>query len=303
MATGAIRYNYEKEAWEFSNDRLNFTEFATKAHKHFSREVEDATELSTANAIVKRGPVGEAAFGRVTVGGTARLEGLFLQIGSANAIQDAMLRSIAGLTISGATSNFKVIAQDGAGQANLLWNATRALDGRYLASGEAATRVMIDADDTGSRFGVFGSTKGIVNQTIAWQRRMLIDVDGTVTFGTNARAEDINLTLTPTGHMSLHHGKIYAQAFETHSARALKQDIRPLRESALEILNAIPIYTFKYVSDTTSSDNIGIIADDVMDSRISGEKHDRFSLANTVGLLIKAVQELTLRVDELERNK
>lgn len=301
MATGAIRYNYEKEAWEFSNDRLNFTEFSAKEHTHYSREIRDATEQATANLIVRRGPIGEAAFGRVTVGGTARLEGLFLRVGSANSVQDSTLQNIAGFTVSGTTSNFKIVIQDGDGQANLLWNATRAYGGTYLVSGEAATRVLIDGDDTGSRFGIFGSTKGIYNQTIKWQRRMLIDADGTVTFGVGDKSEDINVTIASEGNMSVHHGRVYAHAFETYSAREYKEDIQPFHESALAILNAIPIYSFKYRDDTAKSENIGIIADDILDSRISGDEYNRFNIANTVGLLVKAVQELSSRIDELER--
>lgn len=302
MATGAIRYNYSLEAWEFSNKGSTYNEFATKQHNHLSGEIEDASPNANAGAIVRRGSLGEAAFGRVTVGGTARLEGLFLRVGSPNGVTDPDLQTIPNLSISGTTSNFKLVVQDTAGQVNFLWNSTRATgsNDRYLVSSEAASRVTIKTETDGSSFGIYSATPGLANQTISWKQRVLIKSDGSLSFGP---ATDEILEIKTDGDVMLKRGKIYAQAFETHSARSLKHDITQFTENATEILNTVVVHSYVYNRDDTNQSRIGIIADEVNDSRIAGADHDRFDVASTVGLLIKAVQELSQRIEVLEQGR
>jgi hypothetical protein len=299
MATGAIRYNYNREVWEFSNNGMSYNEFANRQHTHASAEIADASPSPNAGSVVRRGALGEAAFGRVTVG-NARLESLFLTLGSPNGVSDPDERTIPNLSISGTTSNFKIAIQDIAGQVNFLWNSTRATNNndRYLVSSEAASRITIKTEADGSSFGIFSAPAGLANQTIAWRQRLLLRSNGTLSFGP---ATDEILEVNVNGNVTLRRGKIYAQAFETQSARKLKHSIAPFTETALGILNAIVVYSYIYERDETNQRRIGIMADDVTDTRIVGENHDRFDVTSTVGLLIKAVQELSQRIDVLER--
>ena len=301
MATGAIRYNYSRSAWEFSNNGSAYDEFATRQHTHASAEISDASPNANAGTVVRRGSLGEAAFGRVTVGGTARLEGSFLRVGSSNPIVDPDLTSIPNITLAGTTSNFKLVVQDRAGQVNFLWNSTRATgdNDRYLVSSEAASRISIQTGINGSSFGIFSAPPGLANQTITWRQRLLLRADGSLSLG----ADEILEIQNDSGDMVMRRGKIYAQAFETHSARSLKHNIEQFTENATAILNAIVVHSYVYNRDTASQPRIGIIADDVQDTRIAGENHDRFDIASTVGLLIKAVQELSQRVEILEQGK
>lgn len=293
MAEGAIRYNYNTEAWEFSNDRVKggFNEFAVKAHTHASAEIEDASTNANPNAIVRRGPLGEAGFTRITVGSTSKMEGLYLRVGSPNNVQDPALSTVANITITGTSSNFKAVVQDGGGQYSLLWNATKANKGRYLISDEAPSRVSVNTNINGSSFEIYDASPGISNQDITWRQKFIVSAEGEMTLGVD--------TLKVTSD-----GNVYAQAFETQSARRLKHDIKPLTENALDILNAVVVHTFVYNKDTeTQQQRVGIIADEVADTRMSGCDHDRFDIASTVGLLIKAVQELSQRVEDLEQGR
>lgn len=297
MSTGAIRYNYQQEAWEFSNDRSTWHQFAPALHTHRSLDIEDATPNANAGAVVRRGNAGEASFSRITIGGSTQLDGPFLRVGASNPIIDPDQSTVSNITLTGPLSNFKTVVQDGAGRVNLLWNATRANGGRYLTSNEPAARVMIDAGGNGGRLGFFSATAGLANQDIVWRRRLLIDSDGSVHIGPS---DDPLVRILPSGALHVDRGRVFAQAFETQSARHLKRNIEVFREDALVILNAIPIYTFTYQRDETNQTRVGFIADEVDDSRVSGTDHDRFDVASTVGLLIKAVQELSARVAILE---
>jgi hypothetical protein len=87
--------------------------------------------------------------------------------------------------------------------------------------------------------------------------------------------------------------------FYQSSLRALKKNIKPFTTSALEILNCVDVMTYIYKADPSNNQQVGIIADDTHEL-IAGKNHDHFDQGNTTGLLIKAVQELTAKCDQLE---
>lgn len=296
MASGAIRYNYSKEVWEFSNDRSNYNEFSPKDHNHVSSQITDATSNAISNAIVRRGPSAEAYFGRVHVN-TALYADTYASMGKANSIQDPEQTTVTNFTITGTSSNFKMTVQDGGGKINFLWNATKGGNGRYLTSSEAAFRMQVDTGEQMSRaaFGIYSAQAGIANQDIVWRRDLYIE-DGVVTFGTQ---NDPHGTIKTNGDVTWR-GTVYAKGFETQSRSEWKENITIYDDNALDVLNAVNVYRFTYRSDEKHQQHIGILADEVSNPDLSGENQDKFDITNTVAVLIKAVQELTARIEKLE---
>lgn len=148
---------------------------------------------------------------------------------------------------------------------------------------------------TGSGLGSFGSinTSGTLN------------ADGSVTFtdATNSTDKDTGAVVISNGGLGVEQdvwvgGQVNATSFDSVSALAMKKDIKEFTESALDILSGLKIHEYSYKRDSEKdSKRVGIIADYTEDDRISGIKHDRFQLANTVGLLVKAVQELAIKIN------
>ena len=94
-------------------------------------------------------------------------------------------------------------------------------------------------------------------------------------------------------------GELTANAFNLSSARILKENISPFVLDGLGILSEINVMNFTYKSDSSRNPRVGFIADDT-DKLLSGEFQDNFDMGNTVGVLIKAIQELTYKVKDLE---
>ena len=92
---------------------------------------------------------------------------------------------------------------------------------------------------------------------------------------------------------------IYGATFQSTSARALKKDISDYVGSALSIINSTKIVNYKFIDDVTESQHIGFIADDTP-AELATEKHDSLNIPDAIGVLLKAVQELTLEVETLK---
>jgi hypothetical protein len=111
---------------------------------------------------------------------------------------------------------------------------------------------------------------------------------------------DINsqITMNPTTGAATFNGEVTAPSFNATSALSLKTEVNEFTESAMNILKQIRIHSYRFKRDNAevSPERVGIIADYVKDPRVSGVKHDRFEIANVVGLLVKAVQELSDRI-------
>lgn len=94
---------------------------------------------------------------------------------------------------------------------------------------------------------------------------------------------------------------ITATDFLKSSVRALKQDIAPYQEDALAAVAALDIVTFTYRADVEGRPNVGIIADDTANELVSGPQHDAFNTANALAIALKAIQQLSVMVAELQR--
>lgn len=84
------------------------------------------------------------------------------------------------------------------------------------------------------------------------------------------------------------------------SARKMKENIVEFDRDATELVGDIDVVYFNYINDPDKSLHVGFIADDT-DSLLSGNNHDRMEMSNCIGVLLKAVQELSNRVKELEK--
>lgn len=108
--------------------------------------------------------------------------------------------------------------------------------------------------------------------------------DANYNAGTNTTA---NARITPAG------------AFTNSSKRELKENIKLFEFSGLDIINTTNICSFNMKADPTKAYRVGFIADDT-NPIISGRDQDVMDLQNCIGVLMKAVQELSNKIDKLE---
>lgn len=95
-------------------------------------------------------------------------------------------------------------------------------------------------------------------------------------------------------------GSVNAKYFNATSKRSSKKNIEKYEEDALSKIKEIEIVSFEFIEDESKEKKIGFIADDT-DSIFSGPNKDKMDITNSVGLLLKAVQELQQKNEELEK--
>ncbi|MFB6455592.1 tail fiber domain-containing protein [Chitinophaga sp. Hz27] len=117
--------------------------------------------------------------------------------------------------------------------------------------------------------------------------------------GTTARELFTRVRINLVGDIATQ-GTVTATGFYQTSLRSLKTDIQPIPYSALAVLNKAQVRTFRFKADSTNKLNVGFIADEVPEEiSIPGRKG--VDQASTVGLLVRAVQELSTKNDQLEK--
>ena len=129
----------------------------------------------------------------------------------------------------------------------------------------------------------------------------IIDVIAYDTFSiaNHYTVSQIDSSFVPTIGDTTIDGELTANAFNIASARIYKENIADWNEDAISILNSVDVVAFNYISDPTKLQRIGFIADDT-DEIMSGPEQSYFDMSNTVGILLKAVQQLSAKVKELE---
>lgn len=90
---------------------------------------------------------------------------------------------------------------------------------------------------------------------------------------------------------------IKAAQFRTASSGSLKENIKPF-ESALDIINATRVVTYNYIDQPEPQ--VGFIAEDTHEL-LAGTNHDAMNVSSTVGILLRAVQELSVENASLEK--
>jgi hypothetical protein len=176
-----------------------------------------------------------------------------------------------------------------------------------LAQWDAAdpAQQMVWLDPTQTREDIdFNSIEGSGNADDAW-----VEVFKPLTITNNVNNNILTATgndttingegnLTFDGSVLNVTGRVNATSFFQQSSRALKTNITPFESSATDLLNKVNVVEFNYLSDLENK-HIGFIAEDTP-TELSTINQNVMDTNSTIGVLIKAVQELTDKVKELE---
>ena len=95
-------------------------------------------------------------------------------------------------------------------------------------------------------------------------------------------------------------GEVSALSFNATSSRTKKKNIEDCNLNASELLNNVKIVNYVLKDDEEEIPKVGFIAEDT-DSLLSTPDHDHMDMGNCIGVLIKAVQELTDKNNLLEK--
>lgn len=94
-------------------------------------------------------------------------------------------------------------------------------------------------------------------------------------------------------------GALWAMSFTSPSTKVIKENIKDFKETALDIIKATKVVSYTLINDTEHEECIGFIAEDTP-AVLSGKDHNSVKVGNVLGVLIKAVQELSDRLDSME---
>ncbi|MFY0255131.1 tail fiber domain-containing protein [Chitinophaga sp. 30R24] len=94
-------------------------------------------------------------------------------------------------------------------------------------------------------------------------------------------------------------GEFEATSIYQSSQRILKKDIQPFDRSALNLLNKAAVQTFRYKADKKGLLHIGFIAEDAPEEMVAPERIG-IDQANTTALLVKAMQEMSQKMEALQ---
>lgn len=97
-------------------------------------------------------------------------------------------------------------------------------------------------------------------------------------------------------------GSIYAPSFNATSARKDKENIKDATLNATELINSVNVVEFNFKNDTEKNKKIGFIADDTSEV-LATKNHDTMDVYSCIGVLIKAIQELSSEVEILKKEK
>lgn len=157
---------------------------------------------------------------------------------------------------------------------------------------------------TGSTFSSEVAVQGVLNVTGL--------TTGTSAFYTGNVTSSILYQSSSVGNVLLQNGSgsftgtVTAPAFYQASLRVLKDNIRPFDEDALDIIKTVDVVKFNYKKHPGFL-KIGFIADDTHEY-LSTKEHNVLDVNNSIGLLLKATQqliqenfELKARITKLEK--
>lgn len=200
--------------------------------------------------------------------------------------------TLASATVEDLTQNRIVVA--GAGGAlmdysgltfndtTLITTKNAEIGGTLDVNGESTLASATVEDLTQHRIVVVGSGGSLVDYTG-------LTFDNT-TLRTTKNVE-VGGDLTVTGDTT-------SNAFYQSSSRTLKTNIEQLEISGLDLLNQVNVVKFNYLNDLENK-RIGFIAEDTP-IELSTKEQNVMDTNSTIGILIKAVQELSDKVKELE---
>jgi hypothetical protein len=172
------------------------------------------------------------------------------------------------------------------------WNAnTRTVDGYVTAPGSVANKVW-KTDASGNP---------------GWRDDADTDTNTTYSAGAGLTLSGTSFSVTKTitasetaDTIALRNGsgQLVATGFFQASSRTLKTNITPFTRSALDIIREVAVVNFNYKTDVINK-HIGFIAEDTPEE-LSTRNKNVMDSNNTIGVLLKAIQELESKVKELE---
>lgn len=131
----------------------------------------------------------------------------------------------------------------------------------------------------------------------------ITSIDG-VPIGATTPSTGAFTTLSSTSTVSLGSnvtvtGDVTATGFFESSSRLLKRDIKSLGDDPVVLLEDVDVVTFQYNDQQNDYTRVGIIAEDAP-YWLTGPDGKAFDVANAVGVLLAANQQLARRVAQLE---
>lgn len=97
-------------------------------------------------------------------------------------------------------------------------------------------------------------------------------------------------------------GTLTATDITITSSRKAKENIQSTHVKGTDIVDAIDVVDFTYINDPGKVPHVGFIAEDT-NPLLSTPGRNKMDYTNCIGILLKAVQELSARVKELEASK
>ena len=97
-------------------------------------------------------------------------------------------------------------------------------------------------------------------------------------------------------------GTLTATDITITSSRKAKENIQSTHVKGTDIIDSINVVDFTYINDPDKVPHVGFIAEDT-DSLLSTPGRNKMDYTNCIGILLKAVQELSARVKALEASK
>ena len=205
---------------------------------------------------------------------------------------DIRLRQGANVTITEVSAGIFQIASSYVDTDTNTWNAnTKTVAGYVAAPGDVANKVW-KTDATGNP---------------GWRDDADTDTNTTYTAGTGLTLTGTVFSVTKTitavetaDTIALRNGsgQLVATGFYQASSRELKTNINPFTRSALDIIRDVTVVSFNYKTDVINK-HIGFIAEDTPEE-LSTRNKNVMDANNTIGVLLKAVQELEARIKQLE---
>ena len=205
---------------------------------------------------------------------------------------DIRLRQGANVTISEVSAGIFQIASSYVDTDTNTWNAnTKTVAGYVAAPGDVANKVW-KTDASGNP---------------GWRDDADTDTNTTYSAGTGLTLTGTSFSITKTisdiqtaDTIALRNasGQLVATGFYQASSRELKTNISPFVRSALDIIRDVAVVSFNYKTDIINK-HIGFIAEDTPEE-LSTRNKNVMDSNNTIGVLLKAVQELEARIKQLE---
>ena len=91
---------------------------------------------------------------------------------------------------------------------------------------------------------------------------------------------------------------LYAGGFYVSSSRKVKENIEPTKVNGEDMINSVNVVDFNYIDDETHAPKVGFIAEDT-DPLFSTKERKAMDSANCIGVMMKAIQELSAKVKTL----